>query len=325
MPRKAKEKIDENGKNSRKKVSSEKVSSVKKAEKSIGTVEKKSTISTKGISSKKSSSKTNSTNRTASALKTDSSRSNATKKTATTSRKNSSKAGVAQKSTATPKKVYSETSSLQKTANKKSNSKKSNRQNRNIEPLVEYYDLPFKYGNTLIRLLAQTPNTLFVYWEISDSDIENFKNLYGDDFFFKTKPILIVHNLTLDKHYEVEINDFANCWYLNTEDSDCRFDVELARKLILPSSSNYSANSYGFKNASIPEYVSIATSNALQSPNDHVLLEKLKEFVVFKNVKTGEVIKKNIKSFKFLENTYKFYKEMYNEEIEKNPSSQFKF
>lgn len=238
--------------------------------------------------------------------------------------------------------------SINKNSIKKNSPKSTNILKKLVVPIPEYYDLPYKYGNTLIRLLAQTPNTLFVYWEISDFDTENLKKLYGDDFFYKTKPILIVHNLTLNKHYEIEINDFANCWYINTEDANCKFDVELARKLINPSpthqstlyeqditasrpinsssiytSNNSSDNSLQNTSKCIPEYINITKSNDLCSPNDHILFEKLQEFVVFRDAKTGDVTRRRIKSFKFLEDIYKFYKEMYAEEIEKNPSSQY--
>ena len=195
----------------------------------------------------------------------------------------------------------------------KRTTKKSNKQPVQI---LEYYDLPYKYGNTVVRLLAQTPKTLFVYWEVSDSDIENFKKTYGDDFFNKTKPILIVHNLTLNKTTEIEINDFANCWYLNTDDTDCKFDIELARKFIEPVSNT---------DVEASDYLYLAQSNDLQSPNNHILFEKIQEFVVFRNVNNDNVVKKNIKSFKFLKDIYKFYKDMYDEEVLNNPSSQFKF
>lgn len=325
MPRKTKEKINDNDK------IDEKKSTVKKSTTKASPTEKKSA---KTVNEKKSST----------------SRRTATSAKKTTSKKTSTKADDKEKKPSAIKKGSTKASSAKKTATRKSPSKKANKSKESVIPIAEYYDLPYKYGNTLIKLLAQTPNTLFVYWEVSDSDIEALKKAYGDDFFYKTKPILIVHNLTLDKHCEVEINDFANCWYLNTEDSDCKFDVELARKLIQSSftpkietynsekeADNFGNTSYKSKSEDssnsesrndskyIPEYVHIAKSNDLQSPNDHILFEKINEFVVFKDVSTGTIIKKNIKSFKFLKDLYRFYKEMYNEEIEKNPSSQFKF
>ena len=49
--------------------------------------------------------------------------------------------------------------------------------------------------------------------------VERFKNQYGDNFFETTKPVLIVHNDSLNYSFEVEINDFANSWYLHVNDS----------------------------------------------------------------------------------------------------------
>lgn len=284
MPRKAKDKIEENEIIEKKKTSSstKKTTSAKKS-----TVKKASATKTKKKASDKSTASTT------------------TKKKAVTTKSAKSKTSTKE---ATPA----------KTTRKRTTKKAEKVAEEPITPIIEYYDLPYKYGNTVVRLLAQTPKTLFVYWEVSDNDIDNFKKLYGDDFFTKTKPILIVHNLTLNKITEIEINDFANCWYLNTEDSDCKYDIELARKFIDNPSDQIDSDIN-------EQYLHIATSNNLQSPNNHILFEKIQEFVVFKNTKSDKTIKKNIKSFKFLEDIYKFYKEMYDEDILNNPSSQFKF
>ena len=310
--------------------------SAKKSTLKESTAEKKSMAKS---SSKKSTAEKNSTKKSTpkestaekkSAAKSTSKESTTKKKSAakSTSKESTTEKKSAAKSTSkkTPAKKTSakkptSSKSTKITGEKKDTSKKSTRKKSEKSPepqvqILEYYDLPYKYGNTVVKLLAQTPKTLFVYWEVSDSDIENFKKTYGDDFFSKTKPILIVHNLTLNKTNEVEINDFANCWYLNTDDSDCKFDIELGRKYI-----EKSTNSNDNFNES--NYLSIATSNDLQSPNNHILFEKIKEFVIFRNVNTNTVFKKNIKSFKFLKDIYRFYKEMYDEDIVNNPSSKF--
>ena len=201
-----------------------------------------------------------------------------------------------------------------KTPTKKTPSKKSKKNTDNLKlDIIEYYDLPYKYGHTIVKILAQTPKTLFVYWEISNKDIEKYKKKFGEDFFNITKPILIVRNTTLKKTYEVEINDFANCWYLNIEDSDCKYDIELARKFI--SSPLYSKNKEN-------DYLHITKSNLLRSPNNHILFEKLLNSVTFKNIKTGETIVKDVESYEFLKNVYNFYKNLYKDELS-NPSSGF--
>ena len=336
MPRKAKEKVDEIEIKKEKKSVAKKATAEKKAttvKKSATT--KKATSTKKPSVTKKTSTATKSSKKEAPVKKTSSRKSvlariienidneavevekKAVKKSST--KKEGSKEKTDKKSVSKIKKD-SKTESVKKATKKspkqqtvKRTTKKSNKQPVQI---LEYYDLPYKYGNTVVRLLAQTPKTLFVYWEVSDSDIENFKKTYGDDFFNKTKPILIVHNLTLNKTTEIEINDFANCWYLNTDDTDCKFDIELARKFIEPVSNT---------DVEASDYLYLAQSNDLQSPNNHILFEKIQEFVVFRNVNNDNVVKKNIKSFKFLKDIYKFYKDMYDEEVLNNPSSQFKF
>ena len=51
--------------------------------------------------------------------------------------------------------------------------------------IAEYYDLPYRYNQTIVKLLYQTPTTLFIYWDISDEDREKYKETYGEDFFEK--------------------------------------------------------------------------------------------------------------------------------------------
>ena len=256
------------------------------------TTKKATTKTTKSSTAKKATTKTTKSS-TAKKATTKTAKSSTAKKT--TTKKTSTK--TAKSSTA-----------------KKTSSKNVKNAEQNIQ-ILEYYDLPYKYGNTIVKLLAQTPKTLFVYWEISDADVEDFKQKYGDNFFNITKPILIVHNLTLNKTSEVEINDFANCWYLNIEDADCKFDIELARKFISTPSNN--------SNVHEDDYLYVAKSNDLQTPNDHIMFEHLTSEVTFKNYKTKKAIIENAESFEFLKDIYKFYQNMYKDELLKNPSSKF--
>ena len=48
--------------------------------------------------------------------------------------------------------------------------------------------------------------------------------------FSKTKPVLIIHNETMNYSFEIEINDFANSWYLHVNDADCKYVIELGRR-----------------------------------------------------------------------------------------------
>lgn len=217
-------------------------------------------------------------------------------------------------STPTSKKEINEkksTSHRGRNSTKENTDKKSTTTKKRNEFLSEYYDLPFSYNKTVVKLLAQTPETLFVYWEISDDDRKMYKEKFGDNFFETSTPILKVHNITMNYSFEVEINDFANCWYLHVNDSKCEYKIELDRKKYIPNKE--------------PEYVYISKSNELEAPNDHVLLEKLPDFVTFKNVKTN-----NTKNVKVPKNINKIFgtREIYNmfykdNEFINNPSSKF--
>lgn len=173
--------------------------------------------------------------------------------------------------------------------------------------IAEYYDLPYRYNQTIVKLLYQTPTTLFIYWDISDDDREKYKETYGEDFFEKTKPVLIVHNETKGYSFEVEINDFANCWYLNVNDSKCKYKIELGRK---PFEVMYNGEVTEVKTTPkiTQNYIPITSSNEVESPNDHILFEKTQEMVYFKNVKDNTVTAKNIASLNFVKSIGKVYK-----------------
>ena len=54
---------------------------------------------------------------------------------------------------------------------------------KEVNSEVEYYDLPYRYNETTVKILAQTPTTLFIYWDISDMDRASYIQKYGEDFF----------------------------------------------------------------------------------------------------------------------------------------------
>lgn len=242
------------------------------------------------------------------------------------------KATKSTKNSQTSKKVSKDNSkntkalSVSKKANKKESPKKTKKATTSVKKktnikntITEYYDLPQKYNQTVVKVLAQTPKTLFVYWEISDEDIENYKKQYGDNFFETTKPVLIIYNDTFNYSFEVEINDFANSWYLHTNDSKSDYRIELGRRPIV-------------KNENIKlDYIYITSSNKIESPNDHILFNNSQKMVYFRNVKTNIEIQKPIYTLSFIKNMgkiydiYDLYLELYKNEdnIENlsNPSS----
>ena len=179
----------------------------------------------------------------------------------------------------------------------------------------EYYDLPYRYNQTVVKILAQTPSSLFIYWDISDDDRAHLKKTYGDHVFEITKPVLIIHNLTMNYSFEIDINDFANSWYLHINDSKCEYDIELGRRPIpinYSYISNYNEESSNISPITVP-YIFISSSNHIEAPNDKILFNNQK-IIYFRNVKTNEVIAKDASSIIFISNIGRFFglSELYN-------------
>lgn len=286
MPRKAKDKEDEVNKTPKKTTTKKDTKSTKKAESTSVKPVKKSTKTTTS-SEKKTTSKTTKTKKSET-LKKD------TTKTETSKKKSPEKKVSSDAKKTTAKKTS--------TTRKKSSTKKS---------VVEYYDLPSVYNQTVVKVLAQTPSCLFVYWEVSDTDRLKFQKNYGDTFFEVTKPYLIITNETMNYNFEVEINDYANSWYIHINDSDCKYSVKLIRKSF--------SNDVSFVHS-----VDIISSNEMNAPNDHILFDKIGKTVFFRDVKTNVETQKSVSSFTFINNMgriyniYDLYKQIYHNELNGN-------
>ena len=284
MPRKSKDELDilDNEKINKKKTSTKNTTTSKKATtKKVSNVEVNSSV-------KKSNNK----------------KSNGTKKVASDSK-------VAKKSTSTKitKKTTVSAKKSSTTSRKKTTKKVAEKVTKPVISNVEYYDLPYRYNETVVKILAQTPTILFIYWDISDKDRELYVEKYGENFFNTTKPVLIVTNKTMNYTFEVEINDFANSWYLHLNDADCDYSVELGRRPI-------------YSNSNIGSYIYISASNDMEMPNNHILFDRLGKSVFFKNVKNNFIEEKEISSITFIKNIgkvyniYEMYKEIYKDELE---------
>ena len=162
---------------------------------------------------------------------------------------------------------------------------KYEKKSKPIAEIIEYYDLPYRYNETIVKILYQTPDTLFVYWDIADSDRENYIKQYGENFFNITRPVLIVHNDTMNYRFEIPINDFANSWYLHINDSKCNYRVELGRR---PNYYNQEVAKEIQENIKT-DYIYVSSSNEIESPNDRVLFNTNENNTVkFRNIKNHE-------------------------------------
>ena len=276
------------------------------------TSKKSSTTSTSKAVSGKSTKKTTSTTAKKEVKK------KTTSKKASTKKASSGKTSTAKKSTTSKKATTTKktTKKVTSTTTKKTATTKTTRGRKSIKEMLpeeitastdltkkieilEYYDLPYRYNQTVVKVLAQTPTTLFIYWDISDDDRKRFVEQYGEDFFNNTKPVLVIHNNTMHYSFEIEIDDFANSWYLHVNDANCEYSVELGRR---PKYYNET------RHIDIPNnYLFVTSSNTIESPNDHVLFDKNIKTVYFKDVKTNIVTAKNITSISFLRNMGKIY------------------
>lgn len=291
--------------------------------------EKKVTRKTKTASSTKSKVAKNTKSTTKKVIK-DSDAKNTTKKVASitdklkkatkeptgsvTKKSTTKKASTSKKSTVTKKETTKSNKSAKKAVVKKTSAKKTVSTKVKKLPsnvVAEYYDLPYRYNETVVKILYQTPTILFVYWDISDEDKTNYIKVYGEHFFYNTKPVLKIYNLTKDYSFEIEINDFANSWYINNIEPECKYKVELTRKVI-----KFEENLSTINN----DYIYVSSSNDMTFPNDHILLDELPNVLKFRNVKTNATFSRNISTLHLIGinkiyNVHDFYKRFYKDEI----------
>ena len=281
-----------------------KKSTVSKTSASVKKPTAKKAVTKKSVTSKTSAKKTSTKKSTVSASSAITKR-----KTDTVKKTAKSKASTKKVSTKTTLKTKATdlNSSSKKVAQKKTVARKStsikkvsDKKSATIQKFqAEYYDLPYFYNKTVVKILAQTPKMLFIYWEISDFDRESFKQQYGENFFDITRPVLIVYNDTMHYSFEVDINDFANSWYLHINDANCEYHIELGRRPIpFNNFQTYPNPSQSY----IPYYVYFTSSNEMAAPNNRILFNPSIKTIRFRNVKTGQIIDKDIKQFTFITN-----------------------
>lgn len=210
------------------------------------------------------------------------------------------------------KKISSKSSKIEKSKSRTSRTRNSSKKITKTEPvsIIEHYELPYRYNETIVKILYQTPNTLFVYWDISDKDRKKYLEQYGENFFEVTHPILIVHNDTYNYSFEIPINDFANSWYLRVNDSKCNYRVELGRKpnyvpqpQVKVSNADESTTDKKIETPKTIDtnYIYISTSNLIELPNDHVLFKTNENNTIkFRNVKTKQ--EQNIPLYDIIKN-----------------------
>ena len=93
-----------------------------------------------------------------------------------------------------------------------------------------YYD----DGNSSISLLVQGPYIVYCYFNVSSKDVYKIKELYGEESWIKSKPIIIAYEETKEKEvkiYEEYIDPFADNWFITLDRCNIQVLVKLCRKL----------------------------------------------------------------------------------------------
>lgn len=119
-------------------------------------------------------------------------------------------------------------------------------------------EIPHAYGDTKITAMARDPYWVFAYWEVSEAAKEDIGRRYGHDAWELSHPVLKVFDATnlyfFDSRQaaEIQINDFASNWYINTGKPDHTYFIEIGR--LLPDGT----------------YIFIARSNMVSTPRSDV-------------------------------------------------------
>lgn len=155
------------------------------------------------------------------------------------------------------------------------------------------------YDESIIRILISGIDTILAYWNISEEYNNKFIKKYGEDFFEKTKEILILKNLRNSKEEIIEIKEPTNNYYIKFGCSNSIYQVELLRIGIGDD------KEYGYK----------IVSNQVVTPNIKVLLSNYNdEKIRFKNIKNGNECKET-KYYQKSENNKEKVEKLYEEQI----------
>ena len=100
-------------------------------------------------------------------------------------------------------------------------------------------ELPSFYGQDKIILQVRDPRWLHAYWEIREETIQGLKSKLGADFY-RAKKVLRVYDVTniifngsnANRFFDIQINDFANSWYVDTAGPGRSWCVDLGLMLV---------------------------------------------------------------------------------------------
>jgi len=136
------------------------------------------------------------------------------------------------------------------------NTKFSHSQNTYFAP-ASPQELPAFYDQDKIIIQVRDSRWLHAYWELRARTLEGLKSKLGDDFY-RAKKVLRVYDVTnilfngfnANRFFDIQINDFANSWYVDTAGPGRAWCVDLGLML------------------ADGKFITILRSNVVQTPLD---------------------------------------------------------
>jgi len=136
------------------------------------------------------------------------------------------------------------------------NTKFSHTQNTYSAP-ARVQELPAFYNQDKIILQVRDPRWLHSYWEMRSQTIDDLKRKLGDDFY-RAKKVLRAYDVTniifngfnANRFFDIQVNDFANSWYIDTDGPGRAWCVDLGLML------------------ADGRFITILRSNVVQTPLD---------------------------------------------------------
>ncbi|HIE13247.1 MAG TPA: DUF4912 domain-containing protein [Desulfotomaculum sp.] len=104
------------------------------------------------------------------------------------------------------------------------------------EPVPE---LPHRYQEDRLVLLARDPRWLFAYWEVSATKQEEFASRYGPEAWHSSHSVLRLYDVTgvefqgnnANTYVDIPINDESESWYIEAGQPNRTFCVDLGKVL----------------------------------------------------------------------------------------------
>jgi len=96
-------------------------------------------------------------------------------------------------------------------------------------------DIPEAYNETYLRAIPRDPQWMFVFWELSEQTRNDLRIKMGAEGHASAKRVLRLIDVTDNsydgnnpqRYIDIEINEFANSWYIQVPESNRNYLIEL--------------------------------------------------------------------------------------------------